>query len=488
MSFFTQFHKYAKTFCDPHRQRLGSVILLLILMVPINVVRADSVETSNRIKGVAQFLLDRAQDNYFYIFENKIKDNKIFECYFPNTYQYVKSGDLKILLTAGNAIWRKSVEQDIKANMRLQLYAAIYDALEKANTTIRENAIEALQHATIDINGQTYQADQMPLDKKQEIQPDFDRLYQPFIAISGEFKQIKQRYFPNMKNGCAVIDSSSQSKQDDAVKNLRADLDNLSTALRGNIKKFLGNPKFHFDAVARKKFSHLDELVNYYETNRRFLEKVDVSDSEAAGNYLLRVLNLDRAIKKQIQDGINPLKVDVDSYKYHEFRRYTLLFAQLADAESPDTVKVALQEVTLPPVSFGLKRMPGRSTWMITAYLGMSAGREKLPSDKHQSYTGMIAPLGLEYSRGFSDKSALSILFAPFDFGQPINMELQGNAEGAKLSDIVTPGVYLAYGIRNYPLVIGIGYNRGRALLSNANSESRYMLFVAFDMPLFRFE
>ena len=45
---------------------------LIICLLSVNAsVHADV--TSDRIEGVSEFLLDRAQDNYFYLFEQNIK-------------------------------------------------------------------------------------------------------------------------------------------------------------------------------------------------------------------------------------------------------------------------------------------------------------------------------------------------------------------------------------------------------------------------------
>jgi len=53
-----------------------------------------------------------------------------------------------------------------------------------------------------------------------------------------------------------------------------------------------------------------------------------------------------------------------------DFLRYALFFAQMADAEDPSTVKALLKSVTVPSVSFGIKREPFRTRYLVSAYLG----------------------------------------------------------------------------------------------------------------------
>ena len=66
-------------------------LLLLIFVAQISSANSSS---SQRIEGVTNFLVERANDTYFYIFENKMKNNDEFKCYLPNTYQYIEEGAL----------------------------------------------------------------------------------------------------------------------------------------------------------------------------------------------------------------------------------------------------------------------------------------------------------------------------------------------------------------------------------------------------------
>jgi hypothetical protein len=72
--------------------------------------------TSERISGVAEFLIERANDNYLYIFQRKLQDNQSLSCYFPATYENLSVGgssSLKRLLTSRD-LWRNSIQSDLE--------------------------------------------------------------------------------------------------------------------------------------------------------------------------------------------------------------------------------------------------------------------------------------------------------------------------------------------------------------------------------------
>lgn len=175
----------------------------------------------------------------------------------------------------------------------------------------------------------------------------------------------------------------------------------------------------------------------------------------------------------------------IDSGEFENMSRYIMFFAQISDSDSPNEVRNVLAAYTLPSVSFYTKREYG-SHWMITSYLGVSGGKSEpkdLP-DNNNKY-GIFAPVGIEWSYGTSSNSSFSIMLAPLDFGYPISLKLNGIEQSAKLNDIIAPSLNISYGIRGYPIVIGLAYQRGRLIEATGQQERRIMVFFAFDMPLF---
>jgi hypothetical protein len=74
---------------------------------------------------------------------------------------------------------------------------------------------------------------------------------------------------------------------------------------------------------------------------------------------------------------------------------------------------------------------------------------------------------------------------SPIDLGYPLRLKLNDNNTTVRFSDIVAPGVYVFYGLRDYPIAIGGGYTRVRDPENPSNRILRINFLVAFDMPLF---
>jgi hypothetical protein len=172
---------------------------------------------------------------------------------------------------------------------------------------------------------------------------------------------------------------------------------------------------------------------------------------------------------------------------FANFRRYALFFAELADAaETNDRAQVnaLLKSVTVPPVSFGIKREPHATRVLITAYLGAAGSRET--AGAHTQAGGILAPVGVEISQATDAGNSFSLLLSPLDFGYPLTLKMKNTETTIKGSDVVVPAAYVLYGWKNYPFAAGFGYSRGRGVDNPDERVGRYMILFAFDMPLFR--
>jgi len=132
-----------------------------------------------------------------------------------------------------------------------------------------------------------------------------------------------------------------------------------------------------------------------------------------------------------------------------------------------------------------VKREKYKSHVFVSSYLGIFYG-DVLNSKSvgNANRNGIFAPVGVEYSYGHRSGNSLSVLVAPFDFGYPISLKLNGVTSSAKLSDVIAPSVMVARGFANYPLAVGAVYQRGRKEETTGAVEQRVMLFFGFDMPL----
>ena len=78
-------------------------------------------------------------------------------------------------------------------------------------------------------------------------------------------------------------------------------------------------------------------------------------------------------------------------------------------------------------------------------------------------------------------------MLSPVDFAYPVSLKLNGVEEDVELDEIIAPSISLAYGIKDYPVNIGIAFQKGKRFSVQNQEEKRILLFVAFDMPLFSF-
>ncbi len=177
-------------------------------------------------------------------------------------------------------------------------------------------------------------------------------------------------------------------------------------------------------------------------------------------------------------------KFDVSSYE--RLQKSVMFFSSIADADNKDAVKNILTAYTLPAVSFSEKRKQGSGIF-ISSYLGFVASDfDTYSSSERASSGGLFAPIGVEYNYGLASGGSWSVMLSPIDMAYPINLKLNGIKEKVDLDEIIAPSLTVAYGFENYPLNIGLGYQRGRTLGDIGKAEDSFLLFISFDMPLFR--
>lgn len=178
--------------------------------------------------------------------------------------------------------------------------------------------------------------------------------------------------------------------------------------------------------------------------------------------------------------------VQFDPASFERLSKGVMFFVSIADAEDKDAVKNVLEAYTLPAVSFGEKRKLGTG-FFISSYLGLSAADTRVHgSMEGKSNGGLFVPVGIEYNRGFAGGDSLSIMLSPIDMAYPVNLKLSGVEQNVDFDEIIAPSITVAYGFKDYPLNVGIGYQRGRRLADVGKTEERFLLFVTFDLPLFR--
>ncbi|NRB39365.1 MAG: hypothetical protein HRU20_13000 [Pseudomonadales bacterium] len=217
-----------------------------------------------------------------------------------------------------------------------------------------------------------------------------------------------------------------------------------------------------------------------------------MSDTDVEG-YYNRLKSLQDYSADKTRKATAVLKI-VDSWQVlsdRDLRNLSnniLFFTKISEADSKDNVTAILKAYTLPDVSFSAKRGNSSSVFL-SSYFAISASVyvDDQGSDLDTvSGAGLYLPVGLEYNWGLNGNGAISVMFSPLDMAYPVNLKLDGVEQSIEFDSIFAPSLSLAYGLENYPLNIGVSFQRGQTLEDVNETEERVLLFFGFDMPLFR--
>lgn len=454
-------------------------------------------DESARIDGVAQFLIDRANDNYLYIFEKKIRDNESLKCYFPNTRANLDVGGLKQLLYS-HGLWADSIGKDLKILAARSWAAGMENklALSQRAVDLSDSVITALQGLTIEYKGQRYPLNAMPVTNDPQLRALINGFYTPFTDLSDALEVFKQY---------KGIDICNMPAQDpDKLKQDLAALIHLSDTLQ----RFTAHVRQHAGELAIidgskplvcRALAMEEGCSPPADFGQRLADTVTMNVTNVIGEQAASMIIEGTEALQTYQDPSSTTTTKVvaalrlinrtgslSEGEFENLSRYIMFFAQISDSDSADKVDKLLVAYTLPAVSFFTKREYGVH-WMITSYLGISGGKTRpdLPAGGKKNNDGIFAPIGLELTYGTKECGSISLMLSPFDFGYPVSLKLNGVQQDAKLNDIIAPTISMAYGLREYPIVWGLAYQRGRVIQSTGQQETRTMLFVAFDLPLF---
>ena len=200
------------------------------------------------------------------------------------------------------------------------------------------------------------------------------------------------------------------------------------------------------------------------------------------------------------------------------FIKYGTLISSVANAQSSDEVKKAIEASVLPVGSAAIKR---KSNWSIAAnaYVGGYYGiahttrtdtlrntstnkTDTITSNVSYRTFGLYAPIGLSFNKGFTCGWGLSIVAQVIDLGGVVNFYLTEGDKAAmpdnykiKLADIIAPGAQLALNIPKTPISImgGIQYvpslNTANQIKTSSNIINpiawRTQLGIVVDIPLY---
>jgi hypothetical protein len=385
------------------------------------------------VNGASQFMMDRAHQNYLYIYEQRIVNNKLFNEYFPNTIDMIGGLRLQFLLNDKEQL-KRCILKDLDSISRM--CKKYYDY--KVFIVYRDTLLTVLDSL-----------------KRYCSKEDTDQV---------------QRY---IKAVDSINTISRDTLSDLLVRSFYA-LSAKSEAAKTMEKKygFLRHPKLY------------GKIVNDINAS---LQAIDDT------SYMTTRISVGLGMVQSIiryEEKIKTLKEKEKlNKKFATLTTICFFFAQIADAKSSEQVKEILKAATIPPVSFGEKRHQGETKLMINAYLGFNAGYElgSPQLDSGSWYQGMNAPVGIEISYGLGWCSSFSILASMVNLGSAVNAQIY-QQRTPRIADLFEPGLSFIYGIPHLPLSIGVQGSYGTRLKTNGKMQGHITVFFAFDMPLLMIE
>lgn len=452
-----------------------------------------------RINGAADFLSNPGNENDLYLFSRAMKHNPYTRHCLPNIFSMMKSSGLRTLLMSDSMKWKDNVEYDL-VNFQAQL-------LKKLQRNLDTTLFEVYSSLT--------------------------------DSLAGVFNGVKVRAENDSCSCdiahpvCKCMCGSSATKE-------------LTSSVRLSIMGHFWN-SFHYTTIAElslalkefrlgdftdiKKVSSFSEALKEIRTDRF----ITIADSihkwrtyltgDTSGFYLMNMLaafycRLDSALDcalKMADSGesfqsridntfcvvgfVNQLLgecIDFTSRDFTDFRMHLRTLARIADAKSDSEVKTSLNTVLLPRQNFQNKRHYQGLSASVSAYLGFAAGIESGNGTYKRdwsgetvsrfSYGGLTTPVGIELSKGWASGWSSSLFFPVVDIGPAITTVLFSRAgahsKKMEITDLFVPGVCLTAGIKEYPVVIGAGWYKGKSIRKSTPGEHHLYCFLALDAPL----
>jgi hypothetical protein len=169
-------------------------------------------------------------------------------------------------------------------------------------------------------------------------------------------------------------------------------------------------------------------------------------------------------------------------------------------AKTEGQLKNVISNYALPPGSYSIKR---RSDFNITlnAYAGVLGGQEFIDKSdliyKTRWTTAFSAPIGLDFSWSLPNGHSWSLFASMVDLGAVVSFRLNDPQTEPlpelNFKNIIAPGFYALYGLKNMPISVGATIQLAPRLRNysatqqdiRANMAYRYGLVALVDIPIF---
>jgi hypothetical protein len=183
--------------------------------------------------------------------------------------------------------------------------------------------------------------------------------------------------------------------------------------------------------------------------------------------------------------------------------KYGTFIAAVAEAQSSEDVKNAIEAIAMPAGSYSVKRNASTNI-AINGYMGFGSDHgtfgnktAKAARDKYSLNYSIYAPVGVSFSKGnFWCGSSATIFMSVIDIGSIANFRLKDDTSLLKrtitVSDIFSPGVTLIYGFPRLPLSLSAGLiYKPKLIFENKQNEFigvpgmvRFNISLLVDIPI----
>ncbi len=179
----------------------------------------------------------------------------------------------------------------------------------------------------------------------------------------------------------------------------------------------------------------------------------------------------------------NEKKLDSLTHTLNKLASYGALFSTVAQAKNSDEVENAIETFALPTGSYRIKK---ESNWNVSAnaFCGFYGGYEsiqpfRLENNQAIKSFGITAPIGIAVSKGIPGWSSSVSLFASIiDLGAITAFRFENDTTKSlskiELRDIVSPGLFISFGLPKIPVSLNIGYQMAALLRSVDETENTY--------------
>lgn len=310
---------------------------------------------------------------------------------------------------------------------------------------------------------------------------------QSYLAILRGSNELYRNIYTKEYNQAMVnaIDLLTQLRDLTAAENLNVKVVDASDVFSGR------KHKLEFNSFTIKKEENTFSLVDKDNNKLQTFESPDISV----------IVNNVRYYVSSTDDGKNPL--DKLAAFLEKVKPYALFIANVAEAETEDDIKKALENAIL-PVGSSLIKKHAVFNISVQSYLGARANMFMESANTDNAWNkawGVTAPIGVAFSlggRGNCFKKhppSTSLFISVFDIGAIVDYKLTTDDKQdyqIKLGQIISPGGYVVWGFPwGVPVSIGIGGQYGPGIFKTDNGIQevtpgwKLNVFLAVDIPFF---